>query len=75
MDSSAKYNSNAYVFILKEGKEIGDDLMDYSVLMVHTNSYETLTSPIPNVDGKKKKKSVPLFVHLRDVIRGVPATI
>lgn len=72
MEQSGKANPNAYVFILREGKQISDDPMDYSVLMVHTNCYETLNSPAKELSSKKKK-SVPLFLHLRDVIRSVPA--
>lgn len=37
-----------YVFVLKEGTEIKEDYMDYSLLMLQVNCHETLRSPKPS---------------------------
>lgn len=34
-----------YIFVLKEGKEIGDNFFDYSLMMMMINSKETIRSP------------------------------
>ncbi|MBS4164604.1 Uncharacterized protein PRO82_001935 [Candidatus Protochlamydia amoebophila] len=34
-----------YVFILKEGKKIQDDFLDYSLLLLQVNSADVIPSP------------------------------
>lgn len=34
-----------YLFVLKEGKDIKDNLMDYSLLMLRVNATEVINSP------------------------------
>lgn len=34
-----------YIFVLKEGKEIGDNFFDYSLMMMMIHSKETIRSP------------------------------
>ena len=36
-----------YFFVLKEGSSIGTDLLDYSLMMMHTHCREILKSPRP----------------------------
>lgn len=35
-----------YVFVLKEGRKIKKDFLDYSLMMLFTHSRETITSPL-----------------------------
>ena len=34
-----------YIFVLKEGRKINKDFLDYSLMMLHINSRETIKSP------------------------------
>jgi hypothetical protein len=34
-----------YIFVLKEGRKINNDYLDYSLMMLHINSTETIKSP------------------------------
>lgn len=34
-----------YIFVLKEGRKINNDFLDYSLMMLHINSTETIKSP------------------------------
>ncbi len=34
-----------YIFVLKEGKEIQDDFLDYSLLLLQVGQADTLRSP------------------------------
>lgn len=45
-----------YVFVLKEGAEIYDDYLDYSLLMLQMTCIEVMPSPF------KKRKETP-FLH------------
>ena len=35
-----------YIFVLKEGREIKDDFLDYSLMMLFIHSTETIRSPL-----------------------------
>ena len=35
-----------YAFVLKEGKEIKEDLLDYSLVMIHINCREVIKKPL-----------------------------
>ncbi len=43
--SDLKQILHPYLFVLKEGKTIGDDFLDYSLIMLHVNCTEVLQSP------------------------------
>lgn len=45
---------NPYVFILKEGREITDDYLDYSLMMLQVTCPETLRSPTKSEITAKK---------------------
>lgn len=46
-----------YVFFLKEGREIKEDFLDYSLMMLFINTSETIRSPeIEDVKPAKKSK-------------------
>ncbi len=34
-----------FMFVLKEGKAIGNDLLDYSLMMLHVNCLEVIKTP------------------------------
>ncbi|MBA3816687.1 MAG: hypothetical protein H0X29_09275 [Parachlamydiaceae bacterium] len=46
-----------YLFVLKEGKKIKNDLLDYSLLMLLVNSSETIKSP--SIKIRKTSKILP----------------
>lgn len=48
-----------YVFVLKEGKEIQNDFLDYSLLLLQVGQADILPSP------KKSLKSLPLTTTLQ----------
>lgn len=55
LDTSKNFNHllYPYVFILKEGKEIQEDFLDYSLLLLHVGRMEILSSP-----GRKKSSAL-----------------
>ena len=48
-----------YIFVLKEGKKIQKDLLDYSLMIFSVQSLETIKSPTDSMSIKKASK-VPL---------------
>lgn len=48
-----------YLFVLKEGGKIQNDFLDYSLMMLHINSSETIKSPKQpeNISPTKRKPS------------------
>ena len=46
MDQNPPQFTRPYVFILKEGKKINQDFLDYSLLLVNTQGAKPLHSPI-----------------------------
>jgi len=49
-----------YAFILKEGEEIKEDLLDYSLVMIHVNCREVIKTPR---EGKPSLEDVPLLTQ------------
>lgn len=49
-----------YLFILKEGKEIRQDFLNYSLLLLQVSLADVLPSP-----GKKQKTSTPTIQLLK----------
>lgn len=47
-----------YIFVLKEGGEIKNDFLDYSLLMFHIRTNETIRSPV-GLKMRKKKTKLP----------------
>lgn len=47
-----------YMFALKEGHQIGDDLLDYSLLLLQRSCIEIIRSPKERpLKGKRKQKT------------------
>ncbi len=57
-----------YLFVLKEGKEISDDYLDYSLLMLHVNCTEILHAP------KIPKRELPLKASKAEVAPALQET-
>lgn len=48
-----------YAFILKEGLEIQEDLLDYSLVMLHINCREVIKTPSKKAPSRKAKPANP----------------
>lgn len=46
-----------YIFVLKEGRRINKDFLDYSLMMLYTHAYETIPSPMDDLTSQDKKES------------------
>ena len=66
MNQNAKVNPSPLVFVLKEGEEIKNNYLDYSLLLLHTNCLEALSSPLQS--EKSPSFSGPVFFRLQDEI-------
>lgn len=47
-----------FLFVLKEGKEIKNDLLDYSLLLLHISQLEVLKSPNYPLFSNQKLESL-----------------
>ena len=53
---SLRLIAHPYLFVLKEGFEISDNPLDYSLMMLLIHSNETLKSPFKKIETRKQKK-------------------